>query len=493
MINIMRIEEIASQRKNDVAITDQSRSVEWHQFHSDTNIKIYYLLHRYGKKLPSQVCYISKNRYELITWLAAFSSLSIPVTGMDYSLPAATLKLMIDKINASLILVGTVSIRDKNIYSDLRMNLPKWQALIDLDSAEMQFKSEIPNQINEFEIPANKSLTTISFTSGTSTIPKPVVRHQSFDKRRFEYFTNKYKFVEADQFMVAMPLYHAAGNGWARLFLSIGASIHLVDNENTSQMLNVIAKQGITATVLSPWLLSEIVNNTNSNHFSSTLRWVLVGGKNFSPAEKKSALDTLGNVVYEYYGTTESGVNTIAEPYDLTEFPCSVGRTYDGNTVAIISANGEVQAPEQIGNVCIASYMLMDDYLDGGGDFFTSSNGERYFITSDIGYLDLNGRLYLLNREGSKGFNSPLYTLENALKSLPNIIDIALITTKSGLQCVFVPAQNTCDSESLERNIKTVAENLNIKVASTCPVEKIPYSPSGKVRFSDLELSICNI
>lgn len=489
MIPLSKIASFAAQQGTRAAIVHGNQSLNWQQLQTQTENYVAYLLGRHKDNLPRQVCYIAKNRLDIFPWLAAFATLSIPVVGLDYTLPLSTLQAMANKIGADFVLLSSSALGLHGNLSEFGGSHSNGGTLFDLDSPGLTVIDAIGANMHDFVLPAARPFSAVGFTSGTSGMPKVVQRSRPFDQRRFRYFTERYGFSATDRFMVSMPLYHAAGNGWARLFLSLGATLYLSDSDDAAAMAEMLDRHAISATVFSPVLLARVLEQRQRHSLAqpSTLRWVLVGGRNFTAVEKLRAQEVLGSVVYEYYGTTESGVNTIAEPGDLRDYPHSVGRAYDGNYIAIVSTKGETMAHDQVGTVCIASYMNMDDYIDGGAPFVTLADGERYFVTPDHGYLDDEGRLFLLNRAGEGGGHTHLYSLENVLRSLPCIHDIAFLLEGGLVKCAYTIRATSNNARSLHQRICQVANAEHIKLTQCRQVAQIPYLPSGKVRVGDLE------
>ncbi|POZ63230.1 class I adenylate-forming enzyme family protein [Chromobacterium alticapitis] len=489
MISLKQIDAFRRIHPTRPAIIAGDKSLSWQDLHIQTMHRVAYLQARRGGELPSQACYVADNRLDLIPWLAAFSSLGIPAVGLDYTLPFATVQAMAERIDADFVLISSKRLGIECDVPVIGRSQAADGTLLDLDSLGVAYVDAIGASLYEEhglrDNPA-RPFRAVGFTSGTSGLPKAVLRSRSFDQRRFQYFAERYGFGAGDRFLVSMPLYHAAGNGWARLFLALGATLYLGDGADSADLSWQMSEYGITATVLSPVLLAGLLKARRGMAALPALRWVLVGGRNFTAIEKQRALQMLGPVIYEYYGTTESGVNTIAEPADLAAYPASVGRAYDGNTIAVLGADGRPVDVGQVGTVCIASYMNMDDYLGGGGEF-AQLDGERYFVTPDMGYLDEEGRLYLLNRAGGGANQAPLYRLENALRELPCIEDVALLQKEDTVSCAFKIRPDRQDSERLRQRIAEAANDENVSLFGCRPLAEIPYSPSGKVRVKDLE------
>lgn len=494
MIHLQTIRKHSTNMPYREALVDGDTSISWQELQKNTENKILFILTKFDHGLPKQACYISPNRIELISWLAAFATLKIPVTGLDYSLPTEALKELLNLVGADLLLLSTSSIENSKYLFEL--GAPQ-AAQFDMDSPTIVFTDVVgkPLEVDILEhlskAKSQPPYRAVGLTSGTSGLPKAAIRTQSFDQRRFEYFTNRYDFDHEEAFLLSMPLYHAAGNGWARMFMNLGATVYFAPINSPSAIANVIIERKITASVMTPALLSQILDSLDAieNSKNECLRWVLVGGKHFPTMQKQRALSKLGPIVYEYYGTTETGVNTIAEPADLEQHPNSVGRPFDGNNIAIFDAGGLCLGQEKIGIVAISSYMNMDGYSDGSSNEIML-DGKRYLLTSETGFIDKEDRLYLLNRSTHQNRHHHLYRLEDAIRDIPCIKDVAILQRSdcesSKVECVIEMSAQSYDLSYLQEKLQLLADKEYLQLARYSVVPRIPYSPSGKVRVSEL-------
>ncbi|TCL03121.1 AMP-binding protein [Sodalis ligni] len=494
MINVEKMKSIAAVRGNSPCVVDHKTSYTWNQIIAKANMRVAFLKTICNKQQLQTACYLSHNSVDVICWLSAFSTLGIQANGLDYSLPVDKLATLIRKISPSILLVSF------NLYSQKELNqlASTGVTLLAVDAPT----DPVIDAIGEVHVPEIDSLMrehrpapfrAVSLTSGTSGLPKIALRYRSFDSRRFTWFTNRYSFNNNDGFMLMLPLYHAAGNGWARMFMGLGSTLYLVDQNDEKFISYILSLDRVTASVMTPNLVGKITQIVRSEKIITHLRWVLVGGSYFSVKNKQAAIAALGPVFYEYYGCTESGVNVLSEPEDIILHPDSVGRPFDGNQVLILDeACNSVEVGES-GRVAIASYMLMDEYGDGSKPF-VSINNENYFLMADYGYLDHENRLFLMNRNGDSWNHQNVYGIEENIRTLPCITDVAVISLiengKPQLKCVF----STSHKENVEKLINKIKEKTsiyNITNFKLRAVEKIPYSPSGKVRFNEI-ISILN-
>lgn len=491
MITLSRMTEIAALRGNQTCITDNNGQYTWNEITQQTESRVVFLRRTFSEEQLRSVCYLSKNSAELVCWLAAFATLGIPASGLDYSLPAETLSTLIGRIRPGLLLVSfnLFTADELSHLNTVGTSMLAVDALTDpvIDSIGELHHSELNCLLSTCTPPPYRGL---SLTSGTSSVPKIALRYQSFDARRFAWFTRQFGFSDADGFMLILPLYHAAGNGWARMFMGLGAPLHLVDQYDEQALARTLSRECVRTTVMTPNLVTWITGLATRLPLRHHLRWVLVGGSYFPVTSKQAARAAFGNIFCEYYGCTETGVNVLSEPADMQACPESVGRPFDGNRVMILDEDNRPLRIGEKGRVAISSYMLMDEYSDGSRPFITIGD-ERYFLMADYGYLDDGGRLFLMNRNGEIRSDHDIYRIEEKIRSLPCIIDVALVTVQlqgvNHVRCIFSTEQSR--KQKFMRLIEKINEQAfttGVINFSAHRVDKIPYSPSGKVRYGEI-------
>lgn len=489
MITLKKLREIASYRSQEICIVDKGINFTWQQIVSLTESRVIFIKKMYSKEKISTACYISKNNVDIICWLAAFSTLGVSANGLDYSLPVDKLATLIRKIRPDILLVShnLFTPEELNIFGTTGSNILAIDALTDpiVNSIGEYHGNDVDSFIKDHTAPPFRA---VSLTSGTSSLPKIVLRYKSFDSRRFAWFTERYSFSSRDGFLLILPLYHAAGNGWARIFMGLGSTIFIADQDDEDSIVHALSHTNVTTSVMTPNLVNYLIGLKNKKCLTFNPRWILVGGSYFSEKSKREAIETFGSVFYEYYGCTETGVNVLSEPADMENYPRSVGRAFEGNQVAILDENFQPVAAGINGRVAIASYMLMDEYIDSTRPFHFI-DGTQYFLMADHGYLDDQGRLYLMNRNGDINTQENLYELEEKIRALPCISDVAIISViedeAASVKCIFSTKQEKNDKTN--KTILQVIEKLkecNINNVQAKKVENIPYSPSGKVRIN---------
>ena len=296
----------------------------------------------------------------------------------------------------------------------------------------------------------------LGFTSGTTGLPKCVVRSRSSEGPRNALFIKRFGFGTRDRFLLCLPLSHASGHGWARTFLTCGGTVVIGSSEPKEIAAN-LAGSAITASLIVPPVLDAVVNVLRdrfpNERVCGQVRFLLTGGRHLSPGLVGRVTRTIGPVLHAYYGTTETGVNAFAEPIDLLIDPRCSGTVVDGSAIAIVDAEGNEVSSEAPGRVAIASYMNADSYDDGDIPS-VELGGIRYTLTADLGVMSGDGVLTILGRaseEVSASECGDLIGFENDLRLLAGVTDAAVaVDSKRFAVAAIEMAEATIDEPLME-------------------------------------------
>lgn len=127
--------------------------------------------------------------------------------------------------------------------------------------------------------------------------------------------------------------------------------------------------------------------------------------------------------------------------------------------------------------------------------YITFPDGSRWFNTCDLGYMDKDGFLYIVGRISriviKSDFKISLDDLERKIKTLPFILDCAIIVPEHGGSDEQIVAYvKTC--HSTEKDIKSMVQDANILSVFEMPseflvVDNISYKTNGKVDYELLK------
>jgi long-chain acyl-CoA synthetase len=274
------------------------------------------------------------------------------------------------------------------------------------------------------------------YTSGTTGRPKGVHRppgaalHQpglaeAIGALRYD--------PRSDLHLCTGPLHHAAPLVFSLAIpLGLGVPVVMMDHWDAEHALRLIASYRITHTHMVPVMfrrLLELPQDVRAAWDTSSLRVVLHGAAPCPEPVKRGIIEWLGPIVYEYYAATE-GWGCLATSEEWLERPGTVGRPTPGD-VEVRDLEGKSLPPGREGVV----YLRVPE----GGRFeyyrdeakTRAAYAGRYFTLGDVGLLDLDGYLYLLDRSAdvinTGGVNVYPAEVDAVLVAHPAVADAATV------------------------------------------------------------------
>jgi len=197
-----------------------------------------------------------------------------------------------------------------------------------------------------------------------------------------------------------------------------GTQIIILEQFNEEKVIELVESGNINMLSIVPTMLNRIIDRIEKHK----LRVVLLGGE-FIPKAlvEKSIVRKIP--IYKTYGMTET--TSQSTTFSVLKYPEkieSVGLPLEN--VHIIIQNPDEKG---VGEVFVKSSMLMQGYI-GSEDIY------GYFNTEDVGYIDKDGFLYILDRREniiiSGGENIYPKEIENILYDNPKVKECAIVGKK---------------------------------------------------------------
>jgi acyl-CoA synthetase (AMP-forming)/AMP-acid ligase II len=276
------------------------------------------------------------------------------------------------------------------------------------------------------------------YTSGTTGRPKIVLHGHRF----YQALLAGGQYYRATgeppmRHLGITPFYLPSGHMPGLLALFQGGSVVLMDGFDMVAILAAIEGQRITSTYLAPVRLREMLEHPLlAKTDVSSLRYLNCGGSAAAPALLAQAIGRLGAVVRLTYGTTEAPL--IADLPFLSLDPAhperlrSCGTPFADMRIQIRDEAGAELPAGQTGTVWVCGSLVMDGYV-AQPELMAQTLVDGWLNTGDIGYLDVDGFLYLVDRakdivimrKGSLTVYPQI--IENALRSHPAVRDAAVV------------------------------------------------------------------
>jgi fatty-acyl-CoA synthase/long-chain acyl-CoA synthetase len=248
-------------------------------------------------------------------------------------------------------------------------------------------------------------------------------------------------------------------------------------------------------TFAAPTPIRMIVNlpdEVKARHARSSMRRMIANAAPWPFALKEAYLrDFPEDSLWEVYGSTELGVDTVLAPADQRRKPGSCGRPAPGVEIKLFDAEGaEITAPGVPGELYVRSSHNFETYYKAAATF---DAGRRHdFLTvGDIAYRDEEGYYYICDRKNdmiiSGGMNVYPAEIEAALERHPGIVMAAAFGIPSeqwgeSVHAVVVPRTDALPPTA-EDVIAFVRQYLaGYKVPrSVSFADDLPHTGSGKV------------
>ena len=362
-----------------------------------------------------------------------------------------------------------------------------------VDALEMRQQSfnEPPSEYNEYGAMHLADDFAIVHSSGTSGRPKAAVLTYGNIFHSAQASALKLGSKQDDRWLCVLPLYHLGGLSIILRSLIYGTAIDLMpaapfDLQAVNQKLS---DHPVTLVSLVPTMLQRLLE-ARTGPWHKRLRLILLGGEAPSPELLQSCIAE-GIPIATSYGLTETASQVATARPDLVyRKPGTAGKALEQTQVRIIDEQGEDAAPNIPGEVLVKGGSVMRGYYN---DPEATAKALRagWLHTGDIGYLDQDGDLFILQRRQdlivSGGENIYPAEVEAALRQHPAVAEAvvlglpdpewgqrvaAVIETRAGLS----PAADSLMAFARE---KLAGYKVPRQIAF---VDALPRTASGKIQ-----------
>jgi len=296
-----------------------------------------------------------------------------------------------------------------------------------------------------------------------------------------------------DAWLATLPLFHIGG--FSILYRSVieRTRVILHDRFEPEAVLQAIDR-GATMISVVPQMLTRLLAIPGAAERLRHARCILVGGA-ATPASLLAHCLELELPVAPTYGLTESTAQLATLlPNEVHRKPGSVGHPLPLSRIRIVTSDGET-APGEIGEISFAGPTRFAGYL--GQPQCSGTDGTDWFATSDLGYVDEDGYLYVVDRRDdliiSGGENISPAEVEQVFLSHPSVRDAAVVGVVDldwgARPIAFVVWDGPESSDEIERQTLRHCEDrlARFKLPDRVFVQsRLPRGPSGKLLRREL-------
>jgi acyl-CoA synthetase (AMP-forming)/AMP-acid ligase II len=300
-----------------------------------------------------------------------------------------------------------------------------------------------------------------------------------------------HKLSRADRGYCSLPLFHVNAEVVGVLATLCAGAYLAVDRKfSRTGFWEVIDSRSITWINAVPAIIS-ILSMQPPAAVPSSLRFVRSASAPLPLASLRAFESAVGVPIVETYGMTEAASMITANPVGGPRKPGSAGLPA-GSQVRVLTAVGAAAAVDEIGRVQIRGAGVIRGYDSGGRPGVIDADG--WLDTSDLGYLDADGYLFLvgrsddvINRGGEKIYPREI---EEVLLAAPGVRSVAVIGLPDGVLGER-PAAYVVPTESLAGDLGSLEIALRARCADSLPrpkrpsefcfLDQLPLGATGKI------------
>jgi len=231
--------------------------------------------------------------------------------------------------------------------------------------------------------------------------------------------------------LLPLPLSHAYG-----LIVTI-SGMHADDARisvlqrwfNAPDWVRLVEEHRLESSAVVPSMLTMLLALPLEDHDLSSLRYFGSGGAPLSPALRQQVQDRLGVEIFEGYGCTESSAVISASAPGASRAG-SVGKPLTHAEVAILDDAGAALPAGEDGEICVRGDGVMTGYW-GSPEQTADTVVDGWLHTGDIGHLDEDGFLYVVDRKKDLiirgGLNVFPRDVEDVLLDHPDVTQAAVV------------------------------------------------------------------
>jgi acyl-CoA synthetase (AMP-forming)/AMP-acid ligase II len=483
-----------------VAIIDGDTSISYGELNATVNRLANGLL-ALGVRPGDRAVWCGPNSIEVLTFLHAARKIGLVAVPLAYRFTAEEMQYVIDNSDALLVVVDA---EQADRLAAVRERLPKVRDVVvfggpPFEGAHpwddvLERAAGTDGRAADAEPPTGGDPTagaTMIYTSGTTGKPKGALRH-STDPALVMALLQELRLRPGEEVHITSgPLYHSGPLAWAVLTHTLGGSIVLLRHFDAERWIDLVREHRVTNTFSAPTQLKRIVSLPDevlARADLSSMRSLVANAAPVPYALKQEVIAKLGDgFLFEVYGSTELGVDTILPPEDQLRKPGSCGRTYGTVQVKIVGPDGRELPHGEPGELFIRSTLALDGYHRTAEPI---SDLDGWKSVGDIAYVDDEGYVYICDRKNdmiiSGGMNIYPAEIEAVLHAHPDVMDAAVFGVPSdewgeSVHAVVQPkAGHTVDLDALEAH--AVEHLAGYKRPRSWEVrDDLPRTESGKL------------
>jgi acyl-CoA synthetase (AMP-forming)/AMP-acid ligase II len=350
-----------------VAIKHGANSVTYRLLFNQVGAISGYVYDTYKVKQGSKILLILDNSIPSIILLLALSAIGCNIHILAPIKNSDQFRRTVDLSMYDFVFSGTVDRPDYYDSVPVYSITPAWEDAL----SHKQYRPFV-------KVRTNLSI----FTSGSTGISKSATRSNTL-LQYLNAICDLVKTLRLQQYnsvMLPVPIYHSYGLSSLFLALMLNKSLHIVNKFDAAEVAAEIESNRIQVAILIPQMLCRLLN-----YDVSSVRCVVSCSDILPITVFEAARSKFGDVIFNLYGTSETGLATIASPEMMNLKPDTIGRPIDGCQLELRTEEGNSILYVKSGFAMKSGYIRTGDiatrdehgwyYLQGRADHLLVVNG----------------------------------------------------------------------------------------------------------------------
>ena len=494
-----RLVMAASQRPGALALTDGRSELSWAGFDKCLNQLANALIQK-GIQPGDKIAALSRNSLQYVLLFFATIRAGACIVPLSTLASRDSIIGMIEDSDASILFLSE-EFADFLCPETAQFNRLQTEDIVPLNELGIaRFQEGAPARRATASYEPETGFNLI-YSSGTTGTPKGILQDRNYRNLEARDIAASMGLDGDSRTIVSTPLY---SNTTLFLFISVlaaGGSAWIMNKFDTQKFADISRAFRPSHQVLVPVQYERLLRQYGDNLADlSSYDAKFCTSAPLRAEVKRQILDKWpAGGLTEFYGMTEGGVAFSLVAHEHPDKLDTVGTPFSGCEIQIIDEKGRPLAIGETGEIVGRSPKMMRGYHNRptateNASWYDAS-GQRFLKSGDIGWLDEDGFLHLLDRKKdviiSGGFNIYAVDIEKILLSFEEVLEAAVVGApdetwgETPVAFIVAAAETALDTSSLLRRANQKL-GKGQRISEIVVTREMPRSPIGKILKREL-------